>query len=837
MSDNTLKLVFYENQYTAFEDGEPAEMTFEELKEVFRVPEVASAKGNETQFFPGCFREDANSKGDASVDSLYLYCLDADGISEELYESIVSTIREERWECFIHSTYSHLAQLKKDGCFRIRVIFTLSRPLAAGSFRLFWSNIRMDLGRCADQTTSAPSKHYLLPSRPPGEEAEAAYIFREFEGSPINVDEMLRRHGTEPIAESEMMSFDLGKEPVSGSQIAEMLKKRRTGDALYVANALKAALGKNTYAQEGQRESTLFEIAGMLANEFPKGSPDDLCEPLRYSVELEERRGGPKFNEFRDKVIRRQRDVLKKAAERRIVAAKEESRIAEKRASVTEYTAETLKPFLEKTGGKVKFEDLKNQLIFIHMNNYYCFTGNGYQIATANSLPAVMNAHLKYRAESHLDFDDHYPQTEKGKAPEEKSLKHLVRDHGDYIREVRYNYSGNSFFDKEDRCLWMSEVKDPRRIRAERVPEVEEWMKAFAGDPLKFNQWEQWLAQYYDTDRALVGLVLAGPHGIGKSAFAEGMGKMFGDTPPCSMDNSMSDFNSQVIKNPLIFADEDLPSKKGVVPTDKLRTLVSSGNREVNRKGQEIVTSTGFVRVIVAIQTMKKFNFGKAHTREDIEAINKRFLFIVGKEEARHLFNWELFVRDEGLIRHAMYLSEKLTRGSDRFGVDTGEGNMVVAGDPVAMSVIDWVLEYLIYNVGEAAEAKPVLKKLPCFVNKGRVFVNVTMLRKMWDDYVPDKKSMHHSQHILLDAVRTLAVRKDADRIRMGSGLESYWELNNDILLERARAMDLLAEDEWDRILRIPYELLFKSKKYVVTQEEKDRRAFALKEMEDRKAS
>jgi hypothetical protein len=834
-----LRLRFYDTQFTPASDSEDVEMSWAEFKsDILGQPEIVQAKGSETQYFPGEMKEDAQTKGDSSVYRVFLYCLDADAITEVQYLHLLKTIRDEGLDCVVHSTYSHLEQRKLDGKYRVRVVFPLSRPVLAGEFRLFWSNCRVLFGNIADSTTASPSKHFLVPSRPPGPEAEAAYIFEEFAGKLLDVDEMLTRFRIEAIAECEMESFDLGKERISETMFKELVNRRRKGGESKVTAALKQALGRNSYAHEGAREATLFEIAGILAKEFPRGNPDDLCEPLRFSVEFEEKKGGPKFSDFRDKIIRRQRDTLIRAAQKQLEAAREQARVSGIRDAIDEFNTETLDGYLKKCGGKLKFKDLERSLILVHQHGYYVFTGQGYEYAVSTSLMAVVRDYLLYRAENHLGFSYYFP-AEPGRPPQEKTADAFVRDHGQSVSQVSYNYAGASYFDPKSKTLWLSEVESPQRLVPERNEAVEKWMKAFVGgDPVALRRWEQWLAQYANVKEALAGLGLFGPSGIGKSAFAEALAGMFGRNPYCSMKNYVSSFNSEILGNPLVFADESLPEVNGKVPTDMLRTLISAGRHEVNRKNRPIVTLEGFVRTVMAFQTAKKFDFGRGHSREDIDAIGKRFLFILGHAEAAELFDYELFVNQQAIAKHALWLAERLPRSSARFGVETGGGETVIAGDPVAMAVLDWLYEYLVAKAANSAEVKAATKKVAAFVNKERVFVNVTQLRKEWDLYTPVKHRFLITQQVLVEAVRSLSVASTPSRVRLGTGEESFWEIKPSLFKQRVLAMDLTTEERFDWLLKAPHELIFKTKSFAITDEEKRNRMAALKVlgMEDRTA-
>lgn len=827
-----LKLIFYDNQFTAASEGEAVEMSWQEFRdEILRSPEQVSQKGNETQYFLGAMKPNSSSKGDSSVDRVYAVGLDLDEITDDQLAHIRNTMESEKLEGVLHSTYSHSLQRKKDGRNRVRLILPTARPVLPGEFRIFWANLRVLFGNCADPATAHISKHYLVPSIPPGEEGLRERIYEEFTGSCVDVDSTISRYGIAHIAEAEVEDFELGKERITADMFRDVATRRRKGEETKVVAALRSALGRQSYAETGMREATLFSIAGLLAKEFPRGNPDDLCEPLRYSVEFEEKKGGPKFIEFRDKVIRRQRDILRRAAQKQLEAAKESAKAAVMRDRVEEFTPETLKEYLDSIENKIRFADLKQALVLVHQNNFYVFNGNGYSFATTKSLPATVRAYLLFRAENHLDFAYFFP-SEGDAPPQPKTEDAFVRDHGDVVERILYNYLGVSYFDPTTKTLWLSEVENPDRLIPERCPKVEAWMRAFTGsDTALFRQWEDWLAQAPNVRQALVGLVLLGPSGIGKSAFAEGISLLFGNSPPCTMKNYVSSFNSEILANPFVFADESLPEVGGKIPTDTLRTMISSGKHEVNRKNRPIVILEGFLRAIMAFQNLKKFNFGRGHTREDVEAIQKRYLFIIGNEAAAELFDHDLFVVQKHIAKHALYLSMTRERTSPRFGVDTGGSSAVIAGDPVAMSVLDWIYEYLAGKVGSAADATTGSKKVSAFVNKGRVFVNVTQLRKNWDHYAPTKVKTTPNQATIVEAVRALSMSNQPHRVRIGQGQESYWEIDVKLLRKRVEDMDLCTPEKLELMLKIPHELQFKAKQFELTDAEKRERIECLKEL------
>ena len=825
-----MKLTFYESQFTPATDGEASEMSWEEfVEEILSQPEVVPSKGSETQYFPGELRPNPKSKGDDSVLNVQIYACDMDAATDAQVDFVERKIQEMGLSAVLHSTHSHFKQRAKDGTNRVRALIPTSRPVLPGEYRLFWANMRVLLGNVADATTASPAKHYLVPSRPPGPGPEAAYIFRRFKGKPIDVDKMLTMFRIEHIAEAEIESFEIGRERITQNMLKVFLDRRRKGPDSEIATAIKKAIGRLTYAEEGSREATLFGIAGLLAKEFPKGNPDDLCEPLRYSVEFEERQGGPKFNEFRDKVIRRQRDCLMRVAQKALEAAKEEARIAQVRDTVSEFTPDTLATYFKQIDNRIDFRGLSRALILVHRNMYFVFTGHGYTPATAMSLQAVVRDYLRYRAEEGLGFSYYYPN-ENGKPPVEKTADHLVRDHGQSIREVRYTYAGASFFDLETKILWLSEVASPKRLTPQRSEKVEAWMRAVVGgDEAMLHRWEVWMSQFPDTERALAGLCIFGPSGIGKSAFAAGMAKMFGDNPPCSMRNYLSNFNSEVLGNPLVFADETMPEVNGKVPTEQLRTLISSRVHEVNRKNHPIVVLDGFVRTILAFQSARKFDFGRGHGREDIEAISKRFLFINGHAGAEALFDFDHMVNNLGFAKHALYLAEHLTREDPRFGVYTESEDTVLGADPVAMSVLDWVVEYLWSRISKVTDPTPPLKRVAAFVHRDRIFVSPKEIKRNWDLHLTGNAKYTPTQLTVTEAVRSIAKTRQPQIIKLGDKM-SYYEVRRSLVEQRLFFTETISHKDFEALMRCPHELAHKGD-WELTNDEKRDRLLALRDL------
>jgi hypothetical protein len=826
-----LKFVFYDNMYSAASAGQATEESWEKFVEFVKEPEPVDDKGKATQVFFGELTGEA--KADTAVVSVHCLVIDMDSIPAKELHRVENTLAEEKWTAILHSTYRHAEYMQHDPpVARVRVILPLSRPVAPEEYVVLWANANLVFHKFADGTTRAPSKHYLVPSIPEGE--YDSYIFKEFEGERLNPDDVMTRYNTKVIANTEVELFEVGKERVSDGMLKTLLEGKHSKEDKPFIDAMRRALGRLSYAEEGEREKMLFGMAGVFAKNFPRGNPDDICAALEYSIKYEHKRGAPSLRDFKDKLVRRQRDYLQRAAERRIESEKGKAKEAKSKLLREPYTAETLEKYFERCDNKISFESLKEALVLVHRNGYYVFGDGQYHYATSTSLLATIRKWLLHRADG-LGFDYYYPR-EGDKPPTPKSHDHFVRDHGSVIKEVRYTHRGVSWYEEGKQILWVSECEDSRDLVPERCEEFEAWAKCLChNDIAVYNKFCQWLSQVPDTTQALAGLVLAGPTGIGKSAFAEGVSQLWGSAPG-SMVSAMSQFNSEMIATPVVFADESLPEVNGKVPTDKLRSLISSSKHEINRKGQPIARLHSFVRVIVALQNMSKFDFGRGHTKEDNAAIGKRFLFILGTEAAARLFLYDLFVNRKGIAKHILWLAQTMKRSSDRFGLETNGESYVLAADPYAMKIADFILNYLMAKVYSSEELKQPNKKLAAFVNREEVYVNVPTLRHEWDLYQTGRdKNYVPSVMDVTQAIRAMSLDTDPTRIRMPSGHESFWRVNKEVLWNRAMELGELTSDQFDLLLKIPHEIAFNSKAFDLTSEHKERRSFALKKYKEAK--
>lgn len=822
-----MRILLYPKAKTSGAKAQSIELTWEELKEELRHPVAAQDKYAVPQIFPGEMKEGTSSKKSADVDKIHLLFLDFDDITEDELWAVLEVVEHNNFESVLYSSYSHSESYREEGLFRIRLVFPLARPVLRDEWSYFWANAYVLFESFADTTGSPAGKHHLAPSHPIG--AEEDHLHAEFSGKFLDPNYVLSLYNYDELMGA-AAQVEMGTEAISGSAIEDALRnaqKSTKQEVRQLVDAMKKAIREEPYAPSGQRENTLFQIAGFLAKKFPKGKVEDLSEPFYPSIHFEEENNdGPSFEDFQDKIVRAQRHELEKAARKKIEEQGRQATMARLRDAAQTMTPESLEPFLKQTEGRVTFQDLKHQLVVVHQNNFYVFDGTRYRRCVKNDALSNVVAYLQFRAEDHLGFSLYYP-SEGDKPPARKDIQQIVLDHGCPAEDVTYHYKGITYYDKSTQHMRISHVTSPFLITPERIPQVEVWMEALCGSKRAedFAKWMGWLPY---TDFPLPALVMVGAKEIGKTASARGFAPIWGARRPVSMHVALDTFNGQVVRCPLLLADESLPEILGRVPTDKIRSLISEGVHEINQKNQPIVLLEGYFRCVITMNSMQNFKFGRSlHSKEDMDAISDRFFFLQCKKEAREKFDPDLFIEEQALARHAMWCAQNVEKKSSRFGVKTDSYYMIISGDIVVTAVMGWLYEYLISKVRKAPEVPSEMAEFPAFVNKGNLYVNVDLLRRNWDDYKNTDIRMKINQGNLLEAIRAVS-EGEQNMIRLGPGRRRYWKINTEYFKAFVIDQDYDTAENVDLLLQISHELHFRESKYQLTPKDREARMKAL---------
>ncbi len=774
------------------------------------------------QFLPGEYRKNPKEKGSDDVACLHLYVLDVDGCSKEQFEALQLLIESGGLAAFLHTTYTHAVIWGEaaggelpENPYRCRVIFPLSRPVATASeWKLFWANCRLHFLRLAHAPERSFGKVYLAPSCPA--EYQEQYFFREFSGVPIDVDAMLGSASEEELIADAVESKT--KHKIHVDEVLEFIKKarRRKGGLGEAAGALQRAYRADPdapYCTTGGRENTLWSAALLLAGGFPGATPESLAAPFAIGIRDEVKNEGPTVEDFIDKIRRAQEKQDEQIAKRQLEEQKKAKR-KEKEA----YSVEDAKDFVEIMGGT---DDVAQQLIISHRDWYYFYTGTGYSHPVSKaSFKQGCSKFLQGKAES-LGFELYHPR-EEGEPAKKKSIDDLCEDYGTLAANLQYHLGGVSYFDTKEDTLNMSLVKSCP-FEAERVPEVDAWIDAFTKTPEDAERLRDWMAQAPNTDFPICALMLVGPASFGKSKFAEGMSLLWGREKHSLMDTALGSFNFSIARNPLVLADESFPRINGQVPTDKIRSLISSGVHALNEKGLPLTTLRGYLRCVGAMNPDGFYLGGLSHSKEDADAISKRFLFIFANEhseEAPRLFkeHYKLFVDQGGLAKHSLWLATQRQRGESRFGIETGSYSEIILSDGGARAVLTWLSSFILSNYKVWGRTQRNLPKTPiAFLNKGRLFVHLKSLGEEWDRHLSERRFLDLPKNVVQKALKALALYEkgvDPNPRIITEKDTHYWQIDTKLLRRFVVDNELELPEVFDAILGLTTPLEFKTATY-----------------------
>ena len=264
-------------------------------------------------------------------------------------------------------------------------------------------------------------------------------------------------------------------------------------------------------------------------------------------------------------------------------------------------------------------------------------------------------------------------------------------------------------------------------------------------------------------------------------------------------------FNERLARMPLVVADEYLPDVKHI--SGKLRELVASKSHTLKRKYRAEASLTGCVRIAILANTPHLLDLKGDHTKEDLEAIAERFLFINTDKKASDYLETlsretKEFLYQRGIAEHCLWLSEnwEIEEGK-RFLVEgfLGEANLNISINNERTALIcEWLVEYL--SSPEALDNNPRLKGL-VKIEENDLWVNSYAIQKAWSVFM-DKANSMTARGIGI-ALKALASKEDDSykRERVNGQQRGFYRINTDLLSSWSEAHGRMSKDDISQIV------------------------------------
>jgi hypothetical protein len=574
-----------------------------------------------------------------------LLVLDYDGRTSEEFEHIRTAARG--FASVIHTSHSHGV---KEG-YRFRLIVPFDRPVPVEAWAHVWRAAVAFFGVAPDGKCKNVGRWYFLPASNPA--AQPCWI-ESNEGPCLSVDYLLSVDvgGVDAtgrivgeLAQHELVSrAELGK-------LASKLERKKVPDIQMLGRSLKKALMGEVFAAPGYRNDTAFKLAGEIAKEFPFGNADEICAHLQQGIEAT---GEPSVEAFAGQIRRQQSEKQATYSERQRVN------------------------WLRRDGEEAPVVDVEGEPavvpegypMIVQRDGFYWFRRKG-SLHFAEMYPQkdARLAILRYMSDSinAVGLDGDLLQ-----------LDTILAEHSHPFRELEGDYlATQTTYDMGTKRLTLATA--PRRPLVPRFnPDVDTWLRLMFRSG--YEKAAQWIAALVNPTKAAPALYMHGPRGVGKGFLVSGLERLWyaGHTP---LSETVASFNPNLQRNPLVFADEEIPKDLSL---GWLRAFLTQRVRTINEKYRPQFTLKGYTRLIIGANNRNVLAYTRAGelTREDALAIGERFLPLEVYPEARSFtdtVDTDEWIARDYIAEHALYLAQTIEIPKlGRWAVE-GDGESVAA--------------------------------------------------------------------------------------------------------------------------------------------------------------
>lgn len=532
----------------------------------------------------------------------------------------------------------------------------------------------------------------------------------------------------------------------------------------YVLNKMRGASGERTKVlaalilkglplELGQRDNDLIRATGLVASFTPDGSTaEDVVEILYPTIDatisaspVDPKNPPPDRDAALKKLRRSLANWRKQQADKKAgVAAMSRGLMRAARASARSphddpeedvpdgpYTPDELHGFELEHGAPL-------QWIVQRQGAHYVLVGGKYQGPIATSDVSVR--FKESLAPAPLDLTVYEGNRARPLSTQETLDKYstnadrIIADLT--LTSGRYDKAQKTFF--EAAC-------SVRTIRPIFNPQIDRWLRIMGGKLAE--KLIDWVASVTRLDRQCAALYLSKTSNTGKTVLAQGLSRIWSDGGPTSLKNIVGSWNSDLVRCPLVVADEYLPrewlEKGRGTASSELRELVASDSRALTRKFLPNTDLRGCIRIMLLANDKSMIPYDEQLGSADIEAIAGRFLTIHTPPEAAEYLQaiggrdggMRDWVDGDGIAAHALWLRDnrQVVSGS-RFiveGIADDTQRKLVYGTKIGGLVCEVIVGLLSASRPMGQGGAPAIR-----VGGGRLLVSTPGISAEWKNYV-----------------------------------------------------------------------------------------------------
>jgi len=752
--------------------------------------------------------------------------LDLDGIDPADLKICLDHLTSSNYAFIFYTTWSHDAS---NGHYRARIITPLAQPIEAKTWGVAWpgylgrvfpdqSLLNKLWDRSVEYTDSAGKrKHksvldhmvsnvagiYFGPYVPPGTPLDTCICIHQ-PGEPIPIDFETVGAGLAISAQQTFTQVRIPRDVLH--MLATSLGRSSKSETLELGWRLSQIVKGEPFAESGERDNAIWRLSELLAERLPYADPTALANHFAPSLQMMslEDTDCPTIETVKYKLERAQVSAREKRAKQQKL---DQDAIVTRRANgwrlmgvfdrKDTYTEQELEGFADQEGCTVP--ELNSRMLVRQQNSIHIF-GNGQYLG-----PFVANHDAPLAVDQLLAPAEHiqlYRTTSQGFIVP-RSLDYLTRKYGTISRHTRIDMTAQrTYYDADTSEM----VEAPYPLRADLQPtyneQVDLWLNYLVGS--KIDLLKGWLADIPNLQHPCAAVFLYGAAGSGKSFLATGISRLYNTRGPASLHEAMQPFNDELLKNPILVADESLPVNfQGVVRTQELRLLIQAFSQPLKRKFLPPATLIGSPRILLAANNESMLVQAGELAAADIVAISERFLLIrVSENATRYLqsVKHNHWIEDDTIAQHVLWLHHNhhwVPEGRFRHR-DTSSFLSEILG--VRSGVRFAVCMFLIRYLQNPRVLDTQLQGMGILIRHGRLFVKPTIISEHWQKYVPLERIPEASK--IAAAVRGLSKRKS--NITIGGVVQRYQQISTKLLVAWANDNDAMTADEITQALKRP---------------------------------
>jgi hypothetical protein len=572
-----MKIVTFKNSKSVY--PEPEELTWKELIEKLRVPDIRQEKDGAC-WSPVDYMS-SNKRANKNVGSVHALVYDIDHATQQDIDTVRASLDV---SAVMHSTFS---DKPTDRCFRL--IIPIDRPLHIPEFHDVRESVAARFGVKADPATKDPARIYYLPSRP-----DSSYEFFVIDGPILSQASVVQSL----IPQVSVISARLLSVTKPGSK--ELARILLAGEPLATSN----------------RDAAMQQAASILAWIFPELSTKELIDIAIPSI-----KAMPSSNTL-DFELKKFGEKIERAKARKAKNVEETNYIASTLGAVLPSEPKSLDVVVKYASENncTAHEFMRRWIIQVG-SSYYIFVDGAYQYPIPfESLSLSLPRDLA-KAPVMLYVDD-----KKTGKTRKRTTQELLDAYGTAARYIDGDMTlQKSYYDAKTQTF--HEATCPlRTFEPVNHGDVRAWLTQLGGGDC--NKLVDWLSSLTKLNRQSAALFLEGDSGSGKGLLATGIARLWVEGPPTTFDTLVSGWTSAVSRCPFIFADEGFPKGNHYSINDELRRWIGSQERMLTRKYLQDAPLRGSIRLMLAANNNRILGGFEEMSEQDRQAIAQRLIYI-----------------------------------------------------------------------------------------------------------------------------------------------------------------------------------------------------------------